>query len=160
MDFWIGEKVKLKKSGRFGVIAGKSDNGKIKVKCDDSIIITSPSNLEIIQENEFTFPDWVFETKEKKQEIKLATKDTIDLHIEILEPSMVTENAVVILQFQVRKCREFLSYNIRKSRSVVYVICGKGEGVLKAEIQHLAKHEYNARFIFERNNGGMLEIWL
>jgi len=109
MDFWIGEKVKLKKSGRFGVIAGKSDNGKIKVKCDDSIIITSPSNLEIIQENEFTFPDWVFETKEKKQEIKLATKDTIDLHIEILEPSMVTENAVVILQFQVRKCREFLS---------------------------------------------------
>lgn len=160
MDFWIGDKVHLKKSGRFGVVTATSKDGKIKVKCGDSIIITSPSNLEIITEDEFTFPDWVFEESDKKEFKKVTAKDTIDLHIEILEPSMATESAAVILQYQVKRCRSFFEVNIQKSRSVVFVICGKGEGVLKAEIEHLAKHEFDARFIFERNNGGMLEVWL
>lgn len=160
MDFWIGDKVQLKKSGRFGVVTANSKDGKIKVKCGDSVIITSPSNLEIIKEDEFTFPDWVFDEGDKKEVKKVAPKDTIDLHIEILEPSMSKESAAVILQYQVKRCKAFFETNIQKSRSVVFVICGKGEGVLKAEIKHLAKHTFQARFIFERNNGGMLEIWL
>jgi dsDNA-specific endonuclease/ATPase MutS2 len=160
MDFWIGDKVRLKKSGRFGEVTATSKDGKIKVKCGDSVITTSPTNLEIIKEDEFTFPDWVFEESDKKDVKKVASKDTIDLHIEILEPSMATESAAVILQYQVKRCKAFFETNIQKSRSVVFIICGKGEGVLKAEIEHLAKHTFQARFIFERNNGGMLEIWL
>jgi hypothetical protein len=161
MSFWIGEKVILKKSGRAGVIAEVRKDGKIKVKVDEKFILTHASNISVQNEEEFTFPDWVFEQNQSSVPFVVKnTEDIIDLHIEILEPSMANQNAVNILRFQLGKCRVFLGQKIQQKRSIAYIICGKGEGVLREEVKNLAKNEFGARFIIEKNDGGMLEIWL
>lgn len=165
MSFWIGDKVVLKKSGRVGLVAELLQNGKIKVKVDDKMIITGIGNVEIIPENDFEFPDWIFGEDEKKQNRPMnqtpkQVDHIIDLHMEKLEPGMVNAAPGVILPFQIKQCKLFLEKNIQKRRSIVQVICGKGEGVLKQEIIHMVQHDFNVRFIFEKNEGGMLEIWL
>lgn len=160
MSFWIGDKVYLKKSGRSGLVSQTLPDGKIKVNVDGTIIITKASNLELIPEKEFEFPDWVFSEDKRQEKKSKAVENTIDLHIEKLEPSMINASPAVILPYQLKQCRIFIEKNIQLNKSHVFVICGKGEGVLKQEIKHLVKHEFNVRFIFEKNEGGMLEIWL
>ena len=160
MSFWIGDKVYLKKSGRSGIVSQTLTDGKIKVKVDDTIIITKASNLELIPENDFEFPDWVFANENIQEKKTMAIENTIDLHIEKLQPAMIHASPSVILPYQVKQCKIFIEKNIHLKKSHVFVICGKGEGILKHEIIHLLKHEFNVRFIFEKNEGGMLEIWL
>ncbi|MBK8623387.1 MAG: hypothetical protein IPN79_16910 [Saprospiraceae bacterium] len=161
MSFWIGEKVFLLKSQRKGTVLEVLKDGKVKVKTDEGVIISSAGNIKVIEENTFEFPDWVFEKKETKTvPMDIAHPNTIDLHIEKLEPSMIHSGAIIILQYQLRMCRAFFKENYQRKRSIVYVICGKGEGVLKSEVTAIAKNEFSVRFISEKNDGGMLEIWL
>lgn len=161
-SFWVGDRVYLKKSGRQGLIKEVLPNQKLRVQVEGKIIVTSTSNVTVIEDNAFEYPEWVNEPDAKPEKTTGAKSpgNTIDLHMEKLEPAMLHESAAVILQFQLKQCRRFLDICVEKRMSTVQVICGKGEGVLRKEVTHLAKFEYNARFVFEKNQGGMLEIWL
>lgn len=161
MSFWIGEKVFLIKSQRKGVVQEVLKDGKVRVKTDEGVILTSAGNIKVLDEEKFEFPDWVFDKKETKPVLMDITQsNTIDLHIEKLEPSMINSGAILILQYQLRMCRAFFKDSFQRKRSIVYVICGKGEGVLKSEVTAIAQNEFSVRFIYEKNEGGMLEIWL
>jgi len=160
-SFWIGDKVLLKKSGRQGTVKEILSQNKLRVLVEGKIIITTTSNVTVLDDSAFEYPDWVHEPELKPEKSgELKTDHLIDLHMEKLEPSMLHESPSVILQYQIKQCRKFIENNVQKRRSVVHVICGKGEGVLRKEVIQIAKYEYDARFVFEKNEGGMLEIWL
>jgi dsDNA-specific endonuclease/ATPase MutS2 len=162
MSLWIGDKVLLLKSNRFGVVAGMEKNGKIKVKVEDKYIYTVKSNIQVIENEDYVFPDWVFmpDSEKKSKPLDLNRKDTIDLHIEKLDPLMENQSPAMILPFQLKKCRQFVEQNVSAKRTIIYIICGKGAGVLKDEVKAILKNEFNSKFILEKNNGGMLEVWL
>ncbi|MFZ1704571.1 MAG: Smr/MutS family protein [Saprospiraceae bacterium] len=160
MSFWIGEKVLLKKSKRFGIIAGIREDGKVIITVANKTIYTNKSNIQVIDNEEYIYPDWIYGTETSiEPKPTLESGNTIDLHIEKLEPSMLNQSASVILQFQIKKCKQFLDKNVKWKSNIVYIICGKGQGVLKSEIDQIVKTEYSAKFVFEKNNGGMLEVW-
>ena len=66
-----------------------------------------------------------------------------------------------ILEFQKQKCLEFIQYAITKNYPVIHIIHGKGQGVLKSEIEHMLK-QYNhvVKWTFSKNDGGAVEVWL
>ncbi|MBK6785108.1 MAG: Smr/MutS family protein [Saprospiraceae bacterium] len=161
MSLWIGDKVLLKKSGRFGIVTSIEKNGKIKVTVENTFIYTNIGNVQVIENEDYVFPDWVYlNEREKSKPLDLSRNDTIDLHIEKLDPSMENQSAAMILPFQIKKCRLFIEQNIAVKKSIMYIICGKGAGVLKQEVKAILKNEFNAKFIVEKNNGGMLEVWM
>ena len=60
MSLWIGDKVLLKKSGRFGIVTSIEKNGKIKVTVENTFIYTNIANVQVIENEDYVFPDWVY----------------------------------------------------------------------------------------------------
>ena len=109
MSLWIGDKVLLKKSGRFGIVTSIEKNGKIKVTVENTFIYINIGNVQVIENEDYVFPDWVYlNEREKSKPLYLSRNDTIDLHIEKLDPSMENQSDAMILPFQIKKCRIFI----------------------------------------------------
>jgi len=161
-DFWIGDCVLLKKSGRKGIVNGLASDGKIIVLVDGRKVITSKGNIQLMEEDSFTFPDWVFENnKPVASEVsKNRIPDTIDLHIEVLAPSRINDPPGSIFDFQVRKALEFVQEAYSYKYPSVKVICGKGQGVLRLYLIEAFRGEECVKLISEQHDGGALQVWL
>lgn len=160
-DLWIGDLLKLKKSGLIGKYNGEKSPGKIKVKTDHKTVITTLSNVEIYVENEAEILDLGLDdlpTKDTKP-FDPNNKNSIDLHINILAPHLQNQPSVRILDYQVNTFHQFVdeAYNSRKR--MVQIIHGKGEGVLRAEIQHLLSTDKRIHAQILTNNGGATNVW-
>lgn len=155
-DLWIGEKVRLKKSGRIGKYEGKTEQGKLRISLGYKTVLTTIKNLEIV--------DYV-DLPEVAKPMPVATEDmrfegsTIDLHMEVLNPSMQHEQPIQIRNYQIRKAKEFIDYGYTKRYVSITIIHGKGEGVLKSEIQHLLSMHDDIRHYHTINNGGATEAY-
>ena len=158
-DLWIGDLLILKKSGRIGKFNGVSGHKKIKVKIGDKNVITTIGNVEIAPEGTviqvFDYSNRPSITKQKVT----ALSDTIDLHIEVLNPSLKHGRAERIVDFQVKAAKDFIHDAITHGTKQVLLIHGKGAGVLKSEIDHLLSLMDEVQFTFEKNNGGATEVW-
>ncbi|MGK0316537.1 MAG: dsDNA-specific endonuclease/ATPase MutS2 [Saprospiraceae bacterium] len=159
-ELWIGDLLRLKKSGRVGKFAGISPNQKIKVKVEGKVILTTPGNLEHAPDNhsdteEQFIPRPTFTTQTPK-----PLNSVIDLHIEILSPSLTNARAERIIDFQVNAAQAFIEDAIAQRLPKIEIIHGKGAGVLKMEVEHLIY--LNAEHIkaqFPLNKGGSIELW-
>ena len=84
--------------------------------------------------------------------------DTLDLHIEKLEPSLVGKRAELILIKQLQKAKEFIELAIAKNQFKIILVHGKGSGALKMEIDHMLE-DYTEIFFTKRvNAGGAVEV--
>jgi len=158
-DLWIGDLLLLKKSGRIGKFNGRSGHKKVKVKIGDKNVITPVTNIELAPENsEVNAFDY---SHRPKLEVKPTStlSDTIDLHIEVLNPSLRSSRAERIIDIQVKAAKTFIEDSISNSTKKILIIHGKGEGVLKSEITHLLSLYDNVHFTFDKNNGGATEVW-
>ena len=158
-DLWIGDLLLLKKSGRIGKFNGRSGHKKVRVLIGEKTVITPITNIEIAPEGseikEFDY------SHRPKNDIKPAAtfSDTIDLHIEALNPSLLSSRAERIVDIQVKAAKTFIETSISNSTKRIIIIHGKGEGVLKSEITHLLSLYDEVQFTFDNNNGGATEVW-
>lgn len=161
-DFWIGDHVLLKKSGRKGIINGFTEEGKVIVIIDDKKVISTKANIQLAEEDKFVFPDWVFEKTEYKVVIdqKVKISDTIDLHMEVLAPTRKNDPPQVIFDFQVRKAMEFIQKAYGLKHPFVKIICGKGQGVLRGYLMEILRRDVMIKLITEQHDGGALDVWL
>lgn len=155
-DLWIGDKVRLKKSGRIGKYEGKNQQGKLKVSLGFKTVLTSAANLEVIAyESPKTNPiidDSIQET------ISFDSK-VLDLHMEILNPKMANALPERIIAYQISKAKDFLQFSINKGWITCVIIHGRGEGVLRSEIHHLLSMTDKVKHYNLINNNGATEVW-
>lgn len=158
-ELWIGDLLLLKKSGRTGKFDGRSGHKKVRVKVGDKVVITPISNVEIAPEKteEPQFDHSHRPTISKPKTASLS--DSIDLHIEVLNPSLVNGRPERIVDFQVKAAEDFIRDAIENGTKKIQIIHGKGEGVLKSEIKHLLSLNDAVQFTFDQNNGGATEVW-
>ncbi|MEE9438365.1 MAG: Smr/MutS family protein [Saprospiraceae bacterium] len=160
-DLWVGDTLRLIKSGRIGKFEGIKKDGKIKVNIGNKIIVTTLSNLET-----YTVPDRdiVKEFTEKHlsktyQSPKSNLKKTvIDLHIEVLDPHLKNQRVERILQVQIEAAKSFIEHAISKNYSSVEIIHGRGQGVLKSEVAHLLSLYKEVKIYIPTNEGGATEV--
>ncbi|MDF1698203.1 MAG: Smr/MutS family protein [Saprospiraceae bacterium] len=158
-DLWIGDLLLLKKSGRIGKFDGRSGHKKVRVKIGNKIVISPITNIEMAPESSETTPD-IFSLRPEKKIVKSSSfSDQIDLHIEVLNPSLKHARVERIVDFQVKAAKKFIEESIASNTKQVLIIHGKGEGVLKLEIAHLLSLYDEVQFTFEKNNGGATEVW-
>lgn len=163
-DFWIGDLVFDAKSGLQGKFEGKNALNQVKLNVAGKIILLKDASLRIMtaseQENyndalESELPRSPGKPKESK-----PYNNTIDLHIEILAPKMITKSIEAILHRQISATRNFMKESIRKKQYQVIIIHGKGTGALKMEIDMLL-HEFPEVYDWkESNEGGATTVFL
>ena len=157
-DLWIGDKLLLKKSGRIGKFDGRSGHKKVRIKIGEKTVITPITNVEMAPETDIH--DTTISLRPEKKEIKTTTlSDTIDLHMEVLNPSLQHARPERIVDYQVSAAKRFIEEAIMHSTKHILIIHGKGEGVLKSEIEHLLSLYDEVQFTFPKNNGGATEVW-
>lgn len=159
-ELWIGDLLLLKKSGRVGKFDGRSGHKKVRIKVGEKTVITPINNVEMAPEGaklqEFNYSN-------RPQTIKpfiTPHSDFIDLHIEVLNPSLRTSRVERIIDFQIKAAKTFVENSIKNHIKQILIIHGKGEGVLKSEIKHLLSLYDEVQFTFDKNNGGATEVWL
>ena len=159
-ELWIGDLLKLKKSGRIGKFAGISTEQKVKVKINGKIILTTPGNLEHAPDNHTDSENEIIPrpTFIRQQYKKLS--NIIDLHMEVLNPSMINARPERIIDYQVNAAKIFIEEAIANGTQKIEIIHGKGAGVLKMEVEHLV--HLNSEYVkakFPTNGGGAIELW-
>lgn len=161
-DIWIGESVRIISSGKEGRFEGINVQGKARISHNGKVYLTTLNNLEIIPAKEY-IPDVSDLSTDKivaKKPVKITFDHTLDLHMEKLAPHLLHKVPPYILDFQLKKSREFIENAIEHHYPHITIIHGKGQGVLKSAIENLLKTYPHIRFTFSKNDGGAVEIWL
>lgn len=156
-ELWIGDLLRQKSTGRVGKYEGQVGH-QLKVNINDKSILIKSIDLELYVDNPkepiITFDDDIADIKTNK------VSDEIDLHIDILAPEMANQRKERILDYQMMKAREYISDAIATKKYRILIIHGKGQGVLKAQVQDLIKDFKKVRYTFDKNDGGATEVWL
>lgn len=90
----------------------------------------------------------ILSNSHKSKKLKKPEIIEVDLHIEQLIDNPAGMSNFEILQLQLNKCREVLEMNKNNKGQKIVFIHGKGEGVLKKEIQKLLETQYK-KFYFQ-----------
>ncbi len=135
-EYWIGDRVKLKESNRTGTFEGISPSGKAQIKVDEKIILSAADNIEELEEEDtrkLAFPE---EKKVDHVDVQQFNPE-IDLHIEVLDPTLKNEIPQMIINKQVSACKNHIEQAISLGRREITIIHGKGLGQLKLEVDSL-----------------------
>lgn len=159
-DLWIGDWVKILSSGKTGKYEGLT-GGKAKVKVADKHIVTSLDNLELIPEELIPIEKNETPVKNKLPEKpkKHWFQNTLDLHIEKLNPAMTKEIPEMILAFQLKNAKNLIEEAIKRKQHSIILIHGKGLGSLKMEIEHLLKNYKELNYFIPSNDGGATNVF-
>ena len=163
-ELWIGDELVINSSGRVGRFAGINQEGKARIDVNGKIFLAPAHNLRPYNKQVDPFrqiDEMLGIGINKKIPAKIeAAKKEIDLHINILAPHLANELPAMILSYQLSRCKFFIEDTISIKQSRILIIHGKGEGVLKSEVLHLAKQYKEISFTLEGNDRGALEVWL
>lgn len=169
-QLWIGDKVKILSSEKIGIFLGISMEGKGRIKVLDKVFLVKSSNLQLIDDidilpdvdtllgldNNVASPS----NKRKMPNIVTAPNNFIDLHIEKLAPHLLNSNPAHLLTYQIQECTRFIEEMVHRNMPYFTIVHGKGQGVLKAEIEQLLKSYPQIKFLFSKNDGGAVEVWI
>lgn len=166
-DLWIGDRLLLLKSKRIGFFQGVK-NGKIRVRINDSFVLSSIENIALAPEPKSspaleTVQNELNDSSRNAKNLireKQSFNNSIDLHIEKLQASKQNDPPIAIVEFQIRKLREFMDDAIRFRSNKVHIIHGKGTGALKMEAENLVKSYKEFISIYPINDGGGMTVYL
>lgn len=157
-SLWIGDLVTLISDGSSGAFEGMiHDQAKIKV--DGDMKLVDPKDLtRYVPQNEDESQD----LDDIEVSVDASTRPTppgrvVDLHLEKW-PSYQSSSGISALDFQLKKCEEFLDSAIKHRYNSIVIIHGKGAGVLKAHVRQLLSTRQEIFQIQDTRNGGALEV--
>lgn len=157
-EIWIGERLRIKSSGQIGTFEGIVTDQIIKLKTAHQVIQIQLHQLELAEE-EIT-DNSIFFDQDTELKKKDKTQNSIDLHIEILAPNLSNARPERILLQQLRSFEIFMQKAIHNKLPHLIIIHGKGEGILRTEIQLKLKQQFNAKIIQSINDDGATEVWM
>jgi len=156
-DYWIGDDVMLKKSGRKGTFEGIHSSGKARIKIESGIILSNADNIVEIDLEPTSHSPIDIEERDVAT-TKTTFKNEIDLHKDALGLDSNNHIPLMILQKQVAACREYVNQAISLYRREVTIIHGKGTGQLKLEVENLLKEYDEVQYTQSIHEGGALLV--
>jgi len=157
-ELWIGDLVLLRKSKRIGKFEGVKD-GKAVINVSGKKVVTTATNLQLANLDDVPDKSDSSTTENKVSNVDMTEpRQELDLHIEVLNPSMQHGRPERILAIQVTAAERFIQSAIEHKLPSVKIIHGKGKGVLRAEIYHLISIEPAILTSYVINNGGGVEL--
>lgn len=159
-EFWVGDKVRILSSGKEGIFEGTASDGRARIKWNGKIILTAIKNIQVVQEPKRKKTISLQPSASTKRRKFRDFNTTIDLHIEVLNPSIAKEAPQIILNHQLLKCKEYIAEAIALNINSITIIHGKGSGQLKREVDHILTMFDAVRYSIPQNDGGATEIWL
>jgi dsDNA-specific endonuclease/ATPase MutS2 len=165
-DLWVGDFVILSASKRIGKFVSVSGDGRGRFEVGDKIVLVAEGSF-VLKPEEDNFPNHLLndflEDKAQtatRKAVKVKFDHTIDLHIDKLAPELTNDFPGRIIEYQLSKCKQFIEEAIRLRYPHITIIHGKGQGVLKKEVEALLGSYPESRFQVSKNDGGALEVWL
>jgi len=160
-DLWIGDLVWSDSFQRNVKWEGMAGNNSAQVQFLGVVRTVPLSDLSVAHEVPKKEHPLLEDNPPKSTPHQLPPKSTsIDLHIEILNPDIQHERAEVILEHQLKMCRKFIEDAILRRQSIITIIHGKGEGILRLEVANLLKDYKEFHYSIPTNNNGASEVWL
>lgn len=158
-DYWIGDPVWIASLQKKGTFEGERD-GMAIVKVQGLKHVLSFSDISLLpdDEDEIDLSDLTEEPK-KSRKYAFDVPDTIDLHIEELNPQLTYAEPAQILAHQRSRLKDFLATAIEHHLRQVNIIHGVGEGVLRSEVLHLLKDFPEVRRIEHEAHGGAMTVY-
>ncbi|MCG8576535.1 MAG: Smr/MutS family protein [Flavobacteriales bacterium] len=164
LDFKEGDKIAVLNETTRGVVLTVQGN-RVLILDDDGFKREYPSELLTMHadEAEYNLGDELQEKRidaklRKVQQSKFEAKNArlphkryIDLHIEQLRDNFENMTNFEIVQVQMEACKTFIRRCLNRGDKKIYIIHGKGEGVLKSEVLHFLhklriEHDINLEF--------------
>ncbi len=160
-ELWIGESVEIVTSNRVGKFEGISKDGRARISHNGKIYLVRASNLKIYVEPKVDrVKELMNEINQKSDACKLgSTNDEIDLHINILNPSLTNSLPEHILNNQLSACKAFVNQSIAGRAFFATIIHGKGTGVLRSEVLALLKNYNQIDRVEEIKDGGAQRVY-
>jgi len=156
-ELWIGDDLKIKSSGRIGKFDGVHTNGQAQIKSGSKIFLVDAIDLELYEIKVIEEPLILIEDIDNTS---IDVKDSIDLHIETLNPNLVGSLPERILDYQVKAFESYLELAKKSYKNEFLIIHGKGTGVLKSYIMSIIKNDKSIKHYSPVNEGGAVKILL
>lgn len=154
---WIGDNVQILSSGKKGRFEGISKDNRARISYQGKVLLVKSTNLIPYEEKERStlLDDLESETAPRVDLAKsLKFERTLDLHIDVLNPSLVNAIPQHILNYQLARCSSYIEKAILCKVSSITIIHGRGTGRLKQEIIHLLKGFDKIGIIESTHNDG------
>jgi len=129
-ELWVGDELRLIKSGRNGRYLGQSKDGRLRVKVGEKTLLVKLEGVERIPE--LRMNQKLVELKEEELKVNLGYKrleSNIDLHIEKLNSNLVNAIPERIVDVQLKAFEEYMDGVVEQGLKFVTIIHGKGTGV-------------------------------
>jgi dsDNA-specific endonuclease/ATPase MutS2 len=161
-QLWIGDPVFVVSKNSNGAWEGYTGESQAKVRVGHTTFVVDLTDLEPAR---FGKPKPAKKAdaplaKKPKQERPDFSSAALDLHMDVLAPDRVNDPPQMILTHQLKACQAFIEQSIAAMRPSIVIIHGKGEGVLKAEVEHLIAEYPQIKFTFPKHDGGAIEALL
>ena len=162
-ELWIGDRLLVRSLNQIGQFEGISPKGLAIVKMKASVIQVESKFLSLAKEEIKEIDLGLGHDEEVQSSLNKGLESSlqkaqIDLHIEILNPSLKNARVERILQYQIEQCHFFVSEAIHRMKHSVLIIHGRGEGVLKMEVEHLLQHFKEVHHVIKVNNEGAVQV--
>jgi len=157
-DYWIGDRVWIASLQQEGIFEGEEgDQAIIKISTQKQHFPFSDISLLPEEEEDHKLLDLMQEVSgARKFE---AFQDSIDLHIEVLNPKLLHAEPAQILAHQRARLKEYVRTAIDRHKKYVTIIHGKGEGVLRSEVLDLLKDFPEVKRIETETDGGVVVVY-
>ena len=163
-QLWNGDLIKLERTGDIGTFEGMNGN-RIRLKIKNKVVLVEPTRIYILDDKEQNEYRKSLVKTPKPPKLSASIKPakvpkTIDLHMEVLDPTHSIQSPARILDFQLNALIEYMKGAVQQKHQVVTIIHGHGMGVLKREVIFILEGMDYIMFTNPINDGGAIEAWL
>ncbi|MEP7323492.1 MAG: Smr/MutS family protein [Saprospiraceae bacterium] len=162
-ELWIGDWLMIKSSGIKGQYNGLDEKGNIMIRTkDQNKLFVLSSDIEKIPDEQDVLVEIHNEPiHEKELEAEPADDfgDTLDLHYEELIP-LFPHLSGSKLEFQLDICTRFIKAAIHSRLPNIQIIHGRGQGILKNEVERLLKEYSEITIISSNPNLASVDAWM
>jgi dsDNA-specific endonuclease/ATPase MutS2 len=162
-ELWIGDWLMIKSNGMKGQFNGLDDQGNVIFKAKDhNKILVSPADIEKIpDETEVSVEFSTISPKEKEPATETADDfgDTLDLHYDELVQTFPHLSGSK-LEFQLDICTRYIKFALHARLPNIQIIHGRGQGILKSEVERLLKQYHEITIISSNPNLASVDAWM
>lgn len=159
---WIGDMLKITSSGRIGTFEGIHPSGKLRIKSGQKIYLATSKNLEVYIEKEESDASKILSEivqNEKETQFFTVFANTLDLHIEKLNPLLKNSIPERIIDYQIKALDHFINEVTERKIKTATIIHGKGTGVLRNIVESTLKSIPEVFNYHSINNDGAVSVF-
>jgi hypothetical protein len=164
-NWWIGDRLRIRATGEIAFFQGMESPSMVRIRLESGILKNvEVGELEFMGDEKLPAnTEWSYPDVEDDPQYPLISKsigNSIDLHYEQLKQHYPHTDGS-ILEFQLESCQAYIRQALEAKKSPIKIIYGKGQGILKAEVERmLRKWESYIQFQSSHPDGASIDIWL